>query len=233
MQALALALSRNVWQLKDAKDAQGVRVKALFARASKPVELSFEDKRLAIGNACNLMSGPYALGADTITVGPFAATLKACTDPKLMGLDTELGKQLQGPLKAALVAGGKPQLRLTTASGDILEFIGKPAAERRYQGPGKRLTLEVAADTRPCRNLLNPRTVCLQVRDVQYDDQGHRTGTPGAYKNFFGTIEGYIHEPGVRNILRVDRFDRKPVPNAASGRAYVLDSVVESVREPR
>jgi hypothetical protein len=82
-------------------------------------------------------------------------------------------------------------------------------------------------------NSLDPSNVCLHVRDVQYDDQGDKTGSPGACKNFYGTIEGCIHEPGVRNILRLGRYARKQPPNAASRNAYVLDTVLESVREPR
>ncbi|MES1154129.1 MAG: DUF4377 domain-containing protein, partial [Rhodanobacter sp.] len=47
-------------------------------------------------------------------------------------------------------------------------------------------------------------------------------------------IEGYVHEPGVRNVLRVKRYPLQRPPADAPSSAYVLDMVVESeiVRTP-
>ena len=56
-------------------------------------------------------------------------------------------------------------------------------------------------------------------------------GTPGAFGNFYDRIEGYSHEPGIRNVLRVDRYTIKNPPADASKYAYVLDLVVESANE--
>jgi hypothetical protein len=50
---------------------------------------------------------------------------------------------------------------------------------------------------------------------------------PGAWQPFAETIEGYTHQPGVRNVLRLKRFDRAPAGGGASF-FYVLDLVVES-----
>ena len=55
-----------------------------------------------------------------------------------------------------------------------------------------------------------------------------KVGTPGAFGNFYARIEGYSHEPGIRNVLRVDRYTIKNPPADASKYAYVLDMVVES-----
>ena len=41
-------------------------------------------------------------------------------------------------------------------------------------------------------------------------------------------IEGYTHEAGIRNVLRVKRFNVKNPPAGAPSVAYVLDIVVES-----
>ena len=68
----------------------------------------------------------------------------------------------------------------------------------------------------------------LQVRELQYDDKGLKVGTPGAFEHFYDSIEGYTHEPGIRNVLRVDRYTVKNPPADASSSAYVLDMVVES-----
>lgn len=88
--------------------------------------------------------------------------------------------------------------------------------------------LEVAAQTAPCGHPLLPNKQCLQVREIKYDDKGAKVGTRGAFEHFHAEIEGYTHEPGVRNVLRIDRHTRKDVPADASKYAYVLDTVVES-----
>ena len=61
--------------------------------------------------------------------------------------------------------------------------------------------------------------------------QGIKVGTPSAFGNFYDRIEGYSHEPGIRNVLRVDRYTIKNPPADASKYAYVLDLVVESANE--
>ena len=55
---------------------------------------------------------------------------------------------------------------------------------------------------------------CLNVREVRFDDQGLGQDPPGPWQPFTGRIEGYAHTPGVRNVLRVDRYQRK---QAAAG----------------
>ena len=44
-------------------------------------------------------------------------------------------------------------------------------------------------------------------------------------------IEGYTHEDGVRNVVRVKRYEVKNPPADAPSQAYVLDMVVESASE--
>ena len=230
---LAAELPRFHWRLQDATAADGSRIEALFARADVPVQLDFDKGRLAVSNTCNRMGGSYALAAGTLTVGRMASTMMACTDPKLMALDGEVGKRLEGALSRALVAGETPQLTLGNAGGDRLVFAGTPTADTVYGGPGERLFLEVAAKTKPCSHPLIPDLQCLQVRELKYDDKGLKVGTPGAFGNFYDSIEGYTHEPGVRNVLRLQRYTRQNVPADASKYAYVLDMVVESANEGR
>ena len=221
-------LGRYHWRLRDATDANGQRIDALFVRAELPLQLDFRDGRLSVGNACNRMGGGYTLAGDTLTVASLASTMMACTDPKLMALDGEVGKRLEGALKLALANGEAPTLTLATASGDTLAFAGEPTAETRHGAPGERVFLEVAAHTKPCSHPLIPDMQCLQVREVKYDDQGLKVGTPGEFANFYEQIEGYTHEDGMRNVLRVDRYTVKNPPADGSRYAYVLDMVVES-----
>ena len=231
--ALAAELPRQHWHLQDATTSDGTRIDALFARADKPLQLDFDKGRLAISNTCNRMGGSYALAAGTLTVGRMASTMMACTDAKLMALDGEVGKRLEGALSLALVAGEVPRLTLGNAGGDRLVFAGTPTADTVYGGPGERVFLEVAAETKPCSHPLMPDMQCLQTREITYDDKSLKVGTPGAFGNFYDAIEGYTHEPGVRNVLRLQRYTRKDVPADASKYAYVLDMVVESANEAR
>ena len=230
---LAAELPRFHWRLQEANAADGSRIEALFARADKPVQLDFDKGRLAVSNTCNRMGGSYALAAGTLTAGRMASTKMACADPKLMALDDEVGKRLEGALSLALAAGDAPSLTLGNAVGDTLVFAGTPTPDTRYGGPGERIFLEIAAQTKPCSHPLMPDMQCLQTREITYDDKDLKVGTPGAFGNFYDAIEGYTHEPGVRNVLRLQRYTRKDVPADASKYAYVLDMVVESANEAR
>ena len=221
----AAALSAYHWRLSDAKDAQGQRIEALFANAQKPLQLDFKDGRIGISNTCNRMGGAYSVEGDQLKVERLVSTMMACVDAKLMALDQEAGKRLEGSAKFAQTGD---MLTLTNAGGDVLTFIGEPTAETRYGGPGETVFLEVAAQTKPCSHPLIPGKQCLQVRELTYDDTGVKTGSDGAFGHFYDDIEGYAHVPGIRNVLRIKRYAIKNLPADGSSRAYVLDSVVES-----
>lgn len=227
----AQRLQGNHWRLDSATDASGKRLDALFAREDKPVTLDFQDGRIALSNTCNRMGGSYTLADGTLTVSPMASTMMACTDKALMALDQAIGSRLEGALKTELA--GEGQLTLRTASGDVLVFTPEPTAETRYGGPGETVFLEVAAQTKPCSHPLIPNMQCLQTREVAFDDKGLKQGTPGEFENFYGTIEGYTHEDGVRNVVRVKRYKIANPPADGSSVAYVLDMVVESANEKK
>ena len=216
------------WRLADAADASGKRIDALFARADKPLQLDFNEGRLSVGNTCNRMGGGYTVEDSQLKIGNLASTMKACADARLMALDQEAGKRLQGTLGFALQSGDPPRLTLTGAEGDVLAFAGEATAETRYGGKGETAFLEIAAQAKPCSHPLIPDKQCLQVRGLSYDDKGVKSGTDGAFQNFYDNIEGYTHEPGIRNVLRVKRHTIKNPPADHSSIAYVLDMVVES-----
>ncbi len=219
-------LGASHWQLEAATDGAGKRIDALFVRADKPVTLDFADGRLAVGNACNRLAGGYTLAGSEMTVPRMASTMMACPDEALMALDQAVGSRLEGVLKIEQLDAST--LRLATATGDVLSFRGEPTAETRYGGPGATVFLEVDARTKPCPHPLIPGKQCLQVREVRYDDQGLEQGKRGEFGNFYDGIEGYAHEDGARNVLRVKRYEVKNPPVDASSQAYVLDMVVES-----
>ena len=219
-------LTANHWVLDNATDSAGKRIDALFVRADKPVTLNFIDGRLAVDNTCNRMGGGYTVAGSTLTVSPMASTMMACADQTLMALDQAVGSRLEGTLKIEQLDAAT--LKLSTAAGDVLTLRGEPTAETRYGGPGATVFLEVNAQTKPCSHPLIPDKQCLQVREVHYDDKGLEQGQRGAFENFYDGIEGYTHEAGVRNVLRVKRYAVKNPPADASSQAYVLDMVVGS-----
>ena len=219
-------LTANHWVLDNATDSAGKRIDALFVRADKPVTLNFIDGRLAVDNTCNRMGGGYTVAGSTLPVSPMASTMMACADQTLMALDQAVGSRLEGTLKIEQLDAAT--LKLSTAAGDVLTLRGEPTAETRYGGPGATVFLEVDAQTKPCSHPLIPDKQCLQVREVHYDDKGLEQGQRGAFENFYDGIEGYTHEAGVRNVLRVKRYAVKNPPADASSQAYVLDMVVGS-----
>ena len=154
----------------------------------------------------------------------------AC-EPAAMKADTALSELLAEPAKIELAPGAEPALRLVTPASATLTFKGQMTPEARY-GPPTRVFLEVAAQTVACKNPLSGATSCIQVRERRFDAQGLVVGTPGAWQPFYDTIEGYTHQPGVRNVLRLKRFERN-ASAGVPGFVYVLDLVVESETVPR
>ncbi|QOW19030.1 META and DUF4377 domain-containing protein [Lysobacter ciconiae] len=225
----AATLGRYHWQLAEASDAYGAHIDALFARDDKPVQLDFADQRLSISNTCNLMNGGYRLDDDKLKIDSLQQTLMACADPKLAELDRAVSSRFEGSPRIRLTGSEEaPRLELTSEAGDKLVFAGEPTAASRYGGEGEQVFMEVAAQTVPCSHPLIPDKQCLQVRERTYRDDGTVAGEPGEWEPLYQEIEGYTHEAGVRNVLRLKRYQVANPPADGSSVAYVLDMVVES-----
>jgi tellurite resistance protein len=223
-------LMRYHWSLEDARDANGAHVAALFARPRQPLQIDFTEARIAVDHACNRIGGAYTLAAGQLVVERLAQTLMACADPALAGLDAAIGDRLEGRSALTLQAagGGTPRLVLVTVQGDRLSFIGRPTAATRFGSAGERIFFEVAPRTAACTDSTAGVGACLSVRERHYDAAGIAIGDPGQWQILREPIEGYTHEAGVRNVLRVMRYRiAKPAPGEPA-HAYVLDAVVES-----
>lgn len=226
---LQRTLESHRWTLASATDAQGRRLEALLG-GTKPVAFAFADGRLNIEGGCNRLFGGYRVDGQRLDVGRLGSTMMAC-EPALMKVDATLGELLAQPATVDVATGAETTMRLVTASGATLAFTGRMTPEARYGAP-TRIFLEVAAQTVPCPNPPAGASACLQVRERRYDDKGLVVGTPGPWQTFAEPIEGYTHQPGIANVLRLKRFDR----GAAGGAPrylYVLDLVVESRVETR
>ncbi len=215
------------WDLVDATTGAGARIDALLDDGGKPLRLDVRDGGVSVSNACNRISATATLTGDQLDVGPAVSTQMACLDNRLMTLEREIGQRLPGAHALVLVAGDPPQLTLTRPDGDVLTFAGTPTPVTRYGSDGERVFLEVGPQRVACNHPLMPDHQCLQVREVTYGDNGVR-GSTGEWMPLFEDIEGYTHAPGVRNVLRLQRFDVADPPADGASIAYVLDMVVES-----
>ena len=223
---LQRTLEAHRWTLTSATGSQGQRIDGLPAGAGRPVVFGFAEGRLNIEGGCNRIFGGYRIDGDNrLVLGRMASTMMAC-EPAAMKVDATLSDLLAAPAKIELAPGAEPVLRLVTAANATLSFVGQMTPEARY-GPPTRIFLEVAAQTVACANPTTGASMCLQVRERRFDAQGLVVGTPGAWQPFYDPIEGYTHQPGVRNVLRLKRFERGA---SAGGSAFVfvLDLVVES-----
>ena len=224
-------LESHRWTLTSATDAQGKPIDGLPAGAGRAIVFNFTEGRLNVEGGCNRTFGGYRIEGDSrLKVGRMASTMMAC-EPAAMKADATLSELLAEPAKIELAPGAEPVLRLVTPANATLSFKGQMTPEARY-GPPTRVFLEVAAQTVACKNPLSGANACIQVRERRFDAQGLVVGPPGAWQPFYDPIEGYTHQPGVRTVLRLKRFERAA---AAGGPAfvYVLDLVVESETVPR
>jgi heat shock protein HslJ len=227
--ALGRGLQDKVWTLQSGTEAGGQPIAGLMVPGHAFV-LRFDAARLGVTGGCNNLSGPWQLdGQGRLTVGRMASTMKGC-EPALMQADRALASLLAQPLDVKLEPGAAPRLSLASPTRQTLLLAGEPTLESRYGAP-TRLFLEVAPQTVPCQPGAGAPTQCLQVRERRFDDKGLRIDPPGEWRAFHGSIEGYTHTPGVRNVLRLKRYSRGTVPADASAYLYVLDLVVESATE--
>jgi hypothetical protein len=188
--------------------------------------------RLVVSGGCNNMTGSWRLSPQgQLMVGRLAATMKAC-EPALMKADAALSAVLAQHLDVQLQPGATPTLRLVSPTRQTLALNGQATLQSQYGAP-TRIFLEVAAQTVPCQPGAGGPTQCLQVRERRFDAQGLRIEPPGEWRAFYAPIDGYTHTPGVRNVLRIDRYKRSKVPADASAFVYVLDLVVESETMPK
>jgi len=230
--SLVRMLEDHRWTLESASDGQGRRLEALSPAGARPAVFSFSEARLSIQASCNRLFGSYEISPQgQLKLGRMGSTMMACA-PALMQADTALAALLAQPLTVEPLRGPSPGLRLTSAANETLLLSGQATPEALY-GPGTRIFLEVAAQTVACTNPFSAARVCLQVRERRYDEKGLVVGLPGEWRPLYENIEGYTHQPGVRNVLRLKRFERNPAPAGASSTVLVLDLVVESEIVPK
>ncbi|HEV8692836.1 MAG TPA: META and DUF4377 domain-containing protein [Lysobacter sp.] len=222
-----VSLEAYHWDLASATNQGGQAIAALQPVADKPLRLDFIKGRIGVSGGCNHIGGAYQYNGGSLQLGPLMQTEMACADRRLMDLDAAIAARLQGTLQTKLSEGEAPQLELVAANGDRLVFNSTPTPQTRYGGEGTTVFFEVAPQRKPCSHPLIPNMQCLQVRARTYADNGV-IASQGEWQPLYQEIEGYAHTPGIRNVVRVKKFNVKNPPADASSVAYVLDMVVES-----
>jgi len=231
-QSPAEQLQDHRWTLVDATDAANNRIDALFPDPERAFRFNFAESRLHAQGGCNGVRGGFRIGADgKLEVTGMMSTRMACPEP-LMQADATLARLLAEPLELVPVGGPQPTLVMLTTGGDVLTLKGELTAEARF-GPPTTVFLEVAAQPVPCEGSPRGDGTCLQVRERSFDEQGLMTGTPPEWEAFRADIQGYTHEPGIRNVLRVQRFQPAAGPGMPAEPVYVLDLVVQSEVVPQ
>lgn len=224
------------WQLHEVRDAQG-RVQPGWslppaipgARAARAVLLAFEQERVTVRRLCNALSGNYRVLGQALRIDTLYGTRRACPDPGVMALEQQIGQRLPEVSQWNIETQGLPVpvLTLVFADGGKWLLEGAPTDATRYGSPGQRMFLEVAPERVACNHPLMPQYRCLQVRKLEYDDQGIKKQA-GAWENWYGEIQGYAHQPGVRNVLRILRYPNAGAAADAPAFIDVLDMTVES-----
>lgn len=221
------------WTVETATDKAGKPITVLQREGKYALTLSFVKDRLGVSGGCNHVGAQYAIKGAQLDVKEFQTTLMACQDPRLMQMDAAISQQLQGRNTFAIEGdASQPRLRLTTAAGGSLNLSGEATAETRYGGAGATVFLEVDAQRRACPHPLIRDHQCLWVRERSYDANGVALKPSDEWHFLYQDIEGYTHEAGIRNVVRVKKFQIKNPPADAPSVAYVLDMVVESEMVP-
>ncbi len=220
-------LESHHWRLHSAIDGQNQRIAALSPRETRPIVLGFAGDRMSIQGGCNQRGGRYRITAPSqLEVDRMISTMMAC-EPELMQADAALSSLFAKPLQIEVINGASPQLRLVSASNETVVFTGSLTREAQF-GPPTIVFLEVAPKRVTCSRPLSVGAQCLQVRQLHFDQQGLRVGKPGEWQPLYEDIEGFTHTDGIRNVLRVKRFNQAPPPAGAAATFYVLDLIVES-----
>lgn len=227
------ALGAYHWQLRQALDARNTASGDWSVPNQPALQLDFGHGRLAVSQLCNAMSASYSIDGPKMEVSRAMGTLMACPDPALMALESRVGAHLpeiqRWAVQAPAQGSAAPQLTLIFSDGGRWLLDGTPTNETRYGGAGEQMFMEIAPDRVACSHPLMRDFKCLRVRTLSYNVQGLKQSM-GPWENFYGEIQGYSHEAGVRNVLRLKRYTRPNPPADASKFVYILDMTVETER---
>lgn len=235
----ALSTQQNLqayhWDLVSTISSEGDTTPAWISNDpdfSQPLSLSFTENRVAIQNLCNPLMAGYAITERDIDFSQVASGMRMCADPQLMQYEQQVGQLLPTATDWSLAIADQnqadapaPILTLHFENGDSWRLKGEPTNETKYGAPAETVFLEIAPQPETCPN---SGENCLKVRNVNYDDNGIKTSVGEWTFLQTNAIEGFTHQAGVMNVLRVNRFPIKNASTDSAEYAYELDMVVET-----
>ena len=172
---------------------------------------------------CNSAGGEYQLELGKVAfTGDAFSTLIHCGD--LTNAENRFAHDLDGSLLTLKIDETNFTAEMTQSKGGlVMHWQGVMKPEVRYGKPVQ-LYWEIAPEKVACVDDAGNDQLCLKVRNVNYDEQGIKTGA-GAWRNFDGQIDGFKFDPNIRQIIRLNAFNN---PNGEPNPYYVFDQMVES-----
>lgn len=219
-------IGRYLWTLVTATDANGHPIVGLPPGQSRPVVFTFSGTRLSIQGPCNQVTGRFHIAADNQMIFTGGASTRMACRSVLMRADSALNDLLAKPLQVKMTTRPGAQLSLVSPNGS-LTFKGDPTRESIYGAPTT-IFLEIAPHSVECANPIPPATRCVQYRERHYDEEFLPVGPPEEWRPMTIEIEGFTHREGIRNVLRVYRYQGPASADGKQSVHYVLDMVVES-----
>lgn len=119
--AVTQSLDGRTWVLKDLSGLKEKQLEGL----ERPVTVRFAEGRINGFSACNTFFGGYQQTADRLQVGPLGSTMMAC-EASASEVERRFHSVFSGEFKVALDG---ERLRLTSASGNALQFFAEPAPQ--------------------------------------------------------------------------------------------------------
>ncbi len=214
-------LSRYEFTLVNA-EKQGATTESLASViASGAGKLSFTNNRINYSVGCNRVFGAYKLDGAKLAIGGLASTQMACQD--LAQAEAKLGSWMTDSQLAIEVHADDTATLTQSKGAEVLTWQGKLTHKARF---GEPVTLfwEVDPTKTDCVDKSGKDQLCLRVRNINYDDRGIKVGS-GAWRTFYGNIEGFEHNPELRQIIRLHAYNN---PNGEPNPYYVYDMTVMS-----
>lgn len=229
-------LPRFDWHLVIANDSHDKTLSGVITQGHPPITLRFDSNQLlSVTNTCNQLSAGFSIneGDNGLVIGQVAQTMRACIDPDMALKDDAMIALLSNLTESRVVSAQNektPELILTDKNGNRFVFTGVMTPEAYFNQTGEVMFLEVSAETVAC-DLPEANSQCLQIREIQYDENYRQIIPNETWIAYPNQIAGYTHTAGTRNIIRVKRFvhdENTPKDTTKPNPFYSLELVVEA-----
>ncbi|SET03663.1 META domain-containing protein [Thorsellia anophelis] len=237
---LSQILPKYQWHLISAQNQEGEALKGVIVEGTPNIEMLFNDNSMIVRNTCNQLMAGYSVEStgSLLKVGQIAQTMRACIDPDMalkddamIALLSNLNTVSVEQVATQVTTDDTVTLVMTDNNSNVFRFNGVLTPEAYFGQAGQQMFLEISPDHVACE-LPVANSQCIQIREIVYDESFRQSVPDPTWIVYPNAIDGFMHEAGQRNIVRVKRFTHlseqaqsnslKPDP------FYVLELVVES-----